>query len=260
MTGIFLVHWNAKEAQEKADMLRKFGYDVSHELSGPAIFREIRKKAPDIFVIDLSRLPSHGRDVALSIRQTKSTRLIPIVFIEGDPEKTARIKDHLPDATYTSWSKIQSALKRAISHPLLNPVVPKSVFDGYANASLPKKLGLKPDISIAIINSPGDFEKSLGVLPDGATIVNRCGKAHDLIIWFVRSEEEIMSGIKKIKSALAEKGGLWIVWPKKTSGIKSDLSQVVVRRIGLDAGLVDFKICSIDKTWSGLKFKVRMAK
>jgi CheY-like chemotaxis protein len=260
MPKIYLVHWNEAEAEERASSLRDLGYEVAHELSGPAIFRDIRKNPPDVLIIDLSRLPSHGRDIALNLRQAKTTRMIPIIFIEGEPEKTIHIKEHLPDAIYSTWGKIRGSIKYTLAHPLKDPIVPNSVFDGYSNTPLPKKLGIKANMAIALINCPDGFKKLLGELPRGTILVEKTGKSHDLMVWFLLSEKELRGGIKKMKAGLAEKGCLWIAWPKKTSGIQSDLSQVVVRKIGLDAGLVDFKVCSIDDTWSGLKFVKRKLK
>lgn len=257
MLKIYLVHWNEAEAEERASSLRDLGYEVANELSGPAIFRDIRKNPPDVFIIDLSRLPSHGQDMALNLRQAKTTRMIPIVFIEGEPAKTIRIKEHLPDAIYTTWGKIRSSIKYALAHPLKNPVVPNSVFDAYSNTPLPKKLGINTNMSIALINCPKGLKKFIGNLPAGDSVEDNVGKERDLMVWFIQSEKEGQGGIKKMKAALAEKGGLWIAWPKKTSGVQSDLSQVIVRKIGLEAGLVDFKVCSIDDTWSGLKFVKR---
>jgi hypothetical protein len=88
------------------------------------------------------------------------------------------------------------------------------------------------------------------------TFARSAPKQNDLAIWFAKSQKELEERINKVKSKIG-KGGLWIAWPKKASDITSDLSQAAVRKVGLDAGLVDYKVCSIDKTWSGLKFAVR---
>jgi len=81
----------------------------------------------------------------------------------------------------------------------------------------------------------------------------------DVTLWFTKSRKELQRGIERM-GAFADKGGLWIVWPKKSSGLASDLSQAVVREVGLAAGLVDFKICADDETWSGLRFTPRKRK
>jgi hypothetical protein len=126
----------------------------------------------------------------------------------------------------------------------------------YAGAPLVKKLGIKEDAVVALIGAPPGFPQTLGKLPDGVVLRPRAAGRCDLALWFVKSEKELKRRIERM-TALAEKGGLWIVWPKKTSRVTSDLTQAVVRKIGLAAGLVDFKVCSVDATWTGLRFTRR---
>ncbi len=133
MPRIHLIHWNAAEAEERSKIVSSDGYDVVYEIPRSAnFFHELEANPPDAIVIDLSRLPSQGRDLALTIRQRKSTRAIPLVFAEGAPEKVERVKELLPDAFYTTWSGIRGTLKKALAHPPIDPIVPQSVFDGYA--------------------------------------------------------------------------------------------------------------------------------
>lgn len=114
MHRIRLIHWNAAEARERAERLRSEGYNVDCEaLKNAAALRRLREDPPNAVVIDLARLPSYGRDVALAIRHYKSTRHLPLVLVGGDPEKVARIKELLPDAVYTTWSRIRSSLRRS---------------------------------------------------------------------------------------------------------------------------------------------------
>ena len=119
-----------------------------------------------------------------------------------------------------------------------------------------KKLGIKPESALALDGAPERFEQLLTGLPEGARVARSTTASRDLTLWFVRTREELDDRIRHM-GAHADRGGLWILWPKKRSGVKSDLSQNVVRAVGLAAGLVDFKICSVDKTWSGLRFTVR---
>ncbi len=251
-----LIHWNAAEAKEKAAKLRSAGYEVFGEELDSSALRLLRENPPDVVVIDLSRLPSQGRDVALGIRKFKTTRHVPVVFVEGDPEKVARVKKSLPDAVYATWHRIRGSIKHAIAHPPADPIVPQSNLAGYSGTPLPKKLGIKKDSVVALVGAPRDLEKTLGELPDGAVLRRQARGRCDLIIWFTRSRKDLERRIKRM-GALAGPGGLWIVWPKKTSGIVSDLSQTVVREIGLASGLVDYKVCAIDTAWSGLRFARR---
>jgi hypothetical protein len=151
-------------------------------------------------------------------------------------------------------------LKQAISHPPQNPVVPASVLAGYADAPLQKKLGVKAGMRLALIDPPVDFNKTLGELPENISFTNRPNAKCDLILWFAKSQRDLNFGIRAVAQAMTENSSLWICWPKKGSGTESDLSQPVIRKIGLSNGLVDFKVCSIDNTWSGLKFRGRRPK
>jgi hypothetical protein len=207
-------------------------------------------------VIDLGRQPSHGRDLALGIRQYKATRRVPLVFVDGDADKVARIRELLPDATYTVWSQICVALERAIASPLPDPVVPVSRMAGYAGVPLVTKLGIKAGALVALIDAPPGFEEAIGELPEGVMLNRQLNGRPDLAIWFVRSRQELERQIERM-APLSDRGGLWIAWPKKTSGFDTDLSQGTVRQAGLAIGLVDYKVCAIDATWSGLRFSRR---
>ena len=256
MLKIRLFHWNAAEASDRAARLMAAGYDVDFDLPSPATLKNLRAEPPDAVLIDLDRLPAQGRDVGVWLRTHKATRSIPLVFVGGKPEKLVGVKKILPDATYTSWSKIKSPLKRAIAHPPENPINPKSVFAAYSGTPLPKKLGIKAGAVIGLVGAPTDFEKTLGILPEGVSLKFRVRSRCDMIVWFTRSQKDVKNRLARM-SDRSGRDGLWIVWPKKASGEKTDLTQPVVRKLGLAAGLVDYKVCSIDKTWTGLKFTTR---
>jgi catechol 2,3-dioxygenase-like lactoylglutathione lyase family enzyme len=250
---VHLVHWHPGEAEERAARLRSAGFLVSHETMTPAVLRSMRSDPPDAIVIDLSRIPSQGRDVGLSIRMQKDTRRIPLVFVDGEREKIAQIRRLLPDAQCTTWNRIRTALENALARPLLQPVVPESSLTGYSGTPLVKKLGIKPHSRVILLGPPDGFENTLGVLPEGVTMRRRASERSDLIIWFVRTLSELEHRIGRI-FILTGEARLWIAWPKKTSSLAGDLSQTEVRNSGLAAGLVDYKVCAIDETWSGLLF------
>ena len=106
MPCIRLVHWNAAEAAERAARLAHGGLRVDHAPLDPAGLKALRADPPDAVVIDLSRLPSHGRDLGAALRQSKATRGIPLVFVGDDPAKVARVRELLPDAIYTDWASL----------------------------------------------------------------------------------------------------------------------------------------------------------
>ena len=279
MQRIRLIHWNTAEATKRAAQLRAAGYEVDDQVLDGAGLRRLRDDPPGAAVIDLSRRPSQGRDVGLTLRKYVATRRVPLVFVGGAPDKVSRIREFLPDAVYTTWPEIDGALKQAIAHPPADPVVPGSLFDVYAGTPLTKKLGIKTGSTVALIDAPGGFEATLGDLPEGAVVRRQTQEPRDmtresgdltresgdltresggLTLWFVRAREELERQIGDMGDA-AQGGGLWIIWPKKSSGVTSDLSQPIVRQTGLASGLVDFKVCSVDATWTGLRFSRRDA-
>jgi len=129
---------------------------------------------------------------------------------------------------------------------------------GYSSTPLPKKLGIKEQSRLAFINAPEDFADYLGPLPAGAEVMKRLIKPIDIVILFVTTERALAKDFAKLSEKLATNGMIWIAWPKKSSGVATDLSFERVQRIGLAAGLVDVKICAIDERWSGLKFVFRL--
>lgn len=129
---------------------------------------------------------------------------------------------------------------------------------GYSSTPLPKKLGIKEQSRLAFINAPEGFADYLGPLPEGAEVMKRLIKPIDLVILFVTTERVLARDFAKLAEKLATNGMIWIAWPKKSSQVTTDLSFERVQRIGLDAGLVDVKICAVDETWSGLKFVFRL--
>ncbi|MBI3097318.1 MAG: DUF3052 domain-containing protein [Planctomycetes bacterium] len=127
--------------------------------------------------------------------------------------------------------------------------------EAYSGTPLAKKLGIRPGSIVGLDGAPPDFEKLLD-LPERATVTRNGKAARSLPLWFVHSRAELTAGIRRLVP-LGEKGGLWIVWPKKTSTLATDVGELEVRQTGLGSGLVDFKICAVDETWSGLRFTRR---
>ena len=129
---------------------------------------------------------------------------------------------------------------------------------GYSDTPLAKKLGIKESSRIALVNAPEGFPKQLGTLPANAQIVTRLLKPLDIILLFTDVEKTLVKDFRLLAKKLSTNGMIWIAWPKKSSGVPTDLSFERVQRVGLQCGLVDVKICAIDETWSGLKFVYRL--
>ena len=124
------------------------------------------------------------------------------------------------------------------------------------NTPLPKKLGIKPGFAVALLASPAGFAATLKPLPEKVTFTARPDAAADLFLGFARGERELQAHLLAV-TAVADRQTLWLVWPKKASGVQTDLDGNIVRNAGLAAGWVDFKVCSVDSTWSALAFKRR---
>jgi hypothetical protein len=128
---------------------------------------------------------------------------------------------------------------------------------GYSGTPLVKKLGIKPGSNIALLNAPTDYESELD-LPEDVTINSRSGKPLDFAQLFVKNEKDLKAKFSKYAKRLNASGMIWVSWPKKSSGVSTDLSENIVREVGLTTGLVDVKICAVNEVWSGLKFVYRL--
>ncbi len=257
MARVRLIHWNEAEAAERGERLRTAGYEVEHEVPSPSSLRDLFSDLPDAFLIDLARMPAQGRDIAVLLRKREATRPVPIVFVGGESEKVERTRQVIPDAVYTSWDEIEGDLASAITSPPARPVVPDSAFAGYSGTPLVKKLRIGLGTSVALVHAPDDFAGTLGGLPEGASLDLVGPEDSDLIICFARSLRDLEDGVGFVASVLRPGASVWMAWPKKASGVATDVTQNDVRALGLAAGLVDYKICSIDRTWSGLLFTRR---
>jgi hypothetical protein len=129
---------------------------------------------------------------------------------------------------------------------------------GYSGTPLAKKLGIKEGHRVALVSAPDRFVGELEGLPENVIFDARARKPTDVIVLFVRSSAELKSTFQKHAAKLRQTGMLWVSWPKKASGVATDLTENIVRQVGLEAGLVDVKICAVNDVWSGLKFVIRV--
>jgi hypothetical protein len=128
---------------------------------------------------------------------------------------------------------------------------------GYSGTPLPKKLGIKAKFRIAIVDLPAEVKQELAVSISTCTLVKDRQGQLDFAMLFVKSQAELKKLFPSFAGRLAPAGMLWVSWPKKTSGVATDMNENDVRRIGLEAGLVDVKVCAVSDVWSGLKFVIR---
>ena len=254
---IAFFHWNALNAEDKQIILRTTGFRVAClPFEGPATLKALRADPPAAMVIDLSRQPSSGRDLALQLRTHSATRNMPILFVDGAPEKLAPLTLLLPDEIYTTWGAIIEALKEAVQNPPPVTCIPDSVFAPYRDVPVIRKLGIREGMRVRLLDAPPGFEQTLGELPAQASLCRNGNQPAALHLAFVRSREDLERKIGSL-ARLAQQGRLWIIWPKRRKRDNSAINQNDVRRAGLEAGMVDYKICSVDETWAGLQFTWR---
>jgi hypothetical protein len=130
---------------------------------------------------------------------------------------------------------------------------------GYSGTPLATKLGVKPGSTLRLVGAPGDFEETLAPLPDGVR-VRRAGPFRaDVVVLFTTSDATLAGRVEPLGRAVHPDGSLWVAWPKRSSGVPSDVTEDSVREVALPLGLVDNKVCAVTDVWSGLRFVVRLA-
>jgi CheY-like chemotaxis protein len=252
MLRVRLLHWNAAEASRTQDLLLGAGLQVDYDSAfNSALMRKWRENPPGAFVIDLSRLPSQGREIAIALRQSPKTRNIPIVFCDGAIEKVKLIRDVLPDATYCTGKELIKTLKTL--RPVETPVRPPAMMNRYGSRTTAQKLGIKGGSTVAVVDPPRNVNTLLGELPARVDFVERGGT---VTLCFVHSADGLRADMSRVRN-MAGKTKLWILWRKKSAPGHDGITEQLVRETGIDLGLVDYKICSVDKTWSAMLFAQR---
>lgn len=127
---------------------------------------------------------------------------------------------------------------------------------GYSGTPLAKKLGIKENSKIKLVNQPGHYFELFTDFPDSVNVVSDSKTKKDLIHYFTKRAARLQEDIHQLRTEIKENGMIWISWPKKSSGVETDLNENIVRTAGLQNGLIDVKVCAVDETWSGLKFVI----
>jgi CheY-like chemotaxis protein len=216
---------------------------------GPPELKELADDPPDACVIDLDRRPSDGLVIGIHLRRQPATRHTPQVFAGGDPDKVGRVRAILHDARFSDWDGIGAILRTAIERPPSDPVVPDAMAP-YAGASLEQKLGLAGSSRVRLIRAPEDFAEQIEE-------ARRTDGEAELVILFARTPADLDQELRGAMESVAGDGSLWVAWPKGGKGTRGDLTQLVVRERCMGEGWVDFKIASLDDTWSALRFRKR---
>jgi hypothetical protein len=246
---VLVIHREAAEAAMLAGRLRDRGLDAEPYLSlGSKGFREIRANPPDAILIDLNRLPSYGKAMGALLRENKALCAIPLVFLAGDPQKTAAVKRILPDAVYAPWPDVPAAIQRALARPAKAPKPPRST-----GRSVAQKLGIEANSTLALVNSPDDFALDL---PEGVSTRKKPAEADVVMLW-ARNEAALDRELPGIVKAMGKGRRVWLLWPKRTSGVATNLTMPRVREVAIGYGLIDYKVCAVDATWSGMAVGLR---
>jgi len=152
---------------------------------------------------------------------------------------------------YASCCKLGKSLEKA-KRTGNTPTMP-----GYSGTPLPQKLGIKPGLTVVTINPPANYRRLLGTIPEGVTFSGRLKADSSFAHVFIKTRSELANKLSVLRENIADTGTVWVSWPKKSSGVSTDVTEDVVRAFALPLGFVDVKVCAIDETWSGLKLMVR---
>ena len=252
MHRVRIIHWRPEEAGPLLDTVRSAGFEPEYdgEMNGPAVSRAIRASMPDAVLIDLSRLPSHGREIGIWLRGLKYTREIPLLFVNGEGEKLERVRHDLPDASYATMAALAAALKSACKGPARGAIVPPQMMERYKGKPNAQKLGIVAGSTVAVIGAPREYASTLGPLPEGVEVFEDPRKVCAVTLWYILDHGALPDSLPRMRTS-APKTKLWIVWRK---GAQGRVSQNSIRETAIEGGLVDYKICSLDTQWSGILF------
>ena len=128
---------------------------------------------------------------------------------------------------------------------------------GYSGTPLPQKLGIKPGTIVVVIDPPDNYRKLLGQIPSGVNFATRPVGNTKFIHLFVKERRALQTQLQSLRQKIAQDAAVWVSWPKKSSGVPTDVTEDVIRAVALPLGFVDIKVCAVDDTWSGLKLMIR---
>jgi hypothetical protein len=130
---------------------------------------------------------------------------------------------------------------------------------GYSGTPLAQKLGIKPAMTVIVMNEPANYRQLLGEGADGVEFSDRVRRDSTFVHLFTTGRGELEKQLSRLRKKIPDAGTIWVSWPKKSAGVPTDVTEDVIRTVALPRGFVDVKVCAIDETWSGLKLMVRRA-
>ncbi len=197
-------------------------------------------------VIDLTRMPSYGRAIGSLLREHRATRGVPLIFLEGDPDKTELVRRVLPDAVFTKLTKVIPALRRAVEKAPAEPVSPDP-----SRTPLPRKLRIQAGSVVALRNAPDGLRDLFAEVPEGARVQARPQGA-SIVITAIRSRASLGIELPALERQIRAGQTVWLIWPKASSGQASDLVLPRILAMCSDRGLTGYMTCSVDATWSAV--------
>lgn len=129
---------------------------------------------------------------------------------------------------------------------------------GYSGTPLARKLGIKANMQVLMVNAPDSLMGDLEPLPEGVRFGTEASELVDMLLFFTKSRAVLEGNFGRFSAQIRRNGMVWVCWPKKAAKVPTDLNGNVVRELGLATGMVDVKVCAVDKVWSGLKFVIRV--
>ncbi len=247
---LVLVHWKPAEVRDRIAGLEDLGFEVdvySNQMgSGLGKYRD---DLPCVVLISLERLPSHGRQIGSWFRTTKATAGVPFVFVGGKSDKVEAVRAVFADAVFTEWDDVEAAIRRARRRKQkAGPTTECSTKE------LWDKLEIREDYTVALLGAPAGFERTLGKVPSSVTMRKQARGQADLVVLFPKSVGDLAKRWPSAVRMLPDKRRIWVAWPKRASGVDSNVTQDLVRGFGIDQGWTDVKICRIDDVWSAHMF------
>lgn len=254
MSRVVVVHWKPELASEGLDALRNVGHEVEiYADQGGVGLARFKQQLPDVVLISLERLPSHGRAIGQWFRTTKSTATVPLIFVGGVEEKVALAKTMFSDALFCSWANATAAIKKALQ--TTQCAMPEPIC---AAKNLWRKLEIREGDKILQLGGPTDLRATLGEdLPLDVTMLRRVNpkvkgpSQVDMVLLFASNQVDLHNWFEFAASSTPQKRALWVCRPKLSSGVKTDITQAGVFDYLRNAGWTDVKVCRIDDTWTG---------
>lgn len=247
-----LLHWKEAELAGLSSQLSGSGFEVEAyvPVPGEGLKGLVARNRPDLLLVCLDRLPSHGHAVADHFRKRKDARMIPIVFVGGAPDKVEKIRAAMPGCWFTGWGTAVETMQQAISGSA--PPAPKVKSQQPPPRGLYEKLGLKADSEVAVLGAPADLYRLVPDLPFEVFEVDQPGPRTDVTLWFLRSMDEADDGFSWIAARMSRPR----IWTFYRRGSKSGMNWGLISERAAAVGLAQYKILRFDDEWTGVAFGI----